>query len=539
MKKFLNVLSVSVAMMIGMGAIVSCENETLGLDNNVIGGEAEGNVKSLDVIAFNANFDTLRTDKFVLQNGAFGVYNEPIFGSTSSKFYTQIRPSSIGNQDFGTETKVDSVNLFIPIYYDSSVKFTKENRDTINLSAPGKVPVDSSRLLITTKYTVDSLYGNKETPMKLVIKDINNVMLKDSKYFSKLNGSENIISSGTTIGDTIIGKTIINKIVKQKTGSTNIYEEVIGYKVRLSKAYFEEKIIKNAKTGLLGDYATFIRENIKGLEFSVEGDNGFIVNFNPNKIDLKMYYSYKNPTAKTDSDTNYKERLSGTYAFDTTNQWNSSSSTTSNSNIIASQIVNNTVGSTYSTVKPDSINGDARLYLSGMSGNYAKLKFNQTQLDELKSEMTKSNIVILGAKLKFYIDGSTGFPKPPYLVAWNNYKKDDKVVNELYADVLEFYNAYPTSVHFNPIVTGDTDYYTIDITKHLKSMLEKGNEFKDQTMFITMGNFITSVSDATTINSTNPYQNNRAYNPYRIVLHGNNSEVADKKLKLLVYYSQK
>ena len=66
MKKFLNVLSVSVAMMIGMGAIVSCENETLGLDNNVIGGEAEGNVKSLDVIAFNANFDTLRTDKFVL-----------------------------------------------------------------------------------------------------------------------------------------------------------------------------------------------------------------------------------------------------------------------------------------------------------------------------------------------------------------------------------------------------------------------------------------------------------------------------------------
>ena len=250
-----------------------------------------------------------------------------------------------------------------------------------------------------------------------------------------------------------------------------------------------------------------------------------------------MYYSKKNPTEKKDTDTDYKERVSVTYAFDMTNQWNSG--TANNANIIASQIVNNTIGSTYSTIKPDEVNGDARLYLSGMSGNYAKLRINQTQLDELKSEMTKSNIVILGAKLKFYIDGSTGFPKPPYLVAWNNYKKDDKVVNELYADVLEFYNAYPTSVHFNPIVKGDTDYYTIDITKHLKSMLEKGNEFKDQTMFITMGNFITSVSDATTINSTNPYQNNRAYNPYRIVLHGNNSEVVDKKLKLLVYYSQK
>lgn len=536
MKKFLNVLSVSVAMMIGMGAIVSCENETLGLDNNVIRGEAEGNVKSLDVIAFNANFDTLRTDKFVLQNGAFGVYNEPIFGSTSSKFYTQIRPSSIGDQDFGTEPKVDSVNLVIPVYYNT----TKDpiSKDTINLSKPGEKPKDTDTIQITTKYAVDSLYGNKDLTMTLKIKDINTVLYKDTKYFSTLSGLETPISvNSRVIGKATIGKTVTGKVVKQKTGTSNISEVVPGYKVSLDPDYFDEKIIKNAKTGLLSDYATFIRENIKGLEFSVEESNGFIVNFNPNKIDLNMYYSYKNPTAKTDSDTSYKERLSGTYAFDMTNQWNSG--TANNANIIASQIVNNTIGSTYSTIKPDEVNGDARLYLSGMSGNYAKLKFNQTQLDELKSEMTKTNIVILGAKLKFYIDGSTGFPKPPYLVAWNNYKKDDKVINELYADVLEFYNAYPTSVHFNPIVKGDTDYYTIDITKHLKSMLEKGNEFKDQTMFITMGNFITSVSDATTINSTNPYQNNRAYNPYRIVLHGNNSEVADKKLKLLVYYSQK
>ncbi len=536
MKKFLNVLSVSVAMMIGMGAIVSCENETLGLDNNVIGGEAEGNVKSLDVIAFNANFDTLRTDKFVLQNGAFGVYNEPIFGSTSSKFYTQIRPSSIGDQDFGTEPKVDSVNLVIPVYYNT----TKDpiSKDTINLSKPGEKPKDTDTIQITTKYAVDSLYGNKELEMTLKIKDINTVLYKDTKYFSTLSGLESPISvNSRVIGKATIGKTVTGKVVKQKTGTSNISEVVPGYKVSLDPDYFDEKIIKNAKTGLLSDHATFIRENIKGLEFSVEESNGFIVNFNPNKIDLNMYYSKKNPTEKKDTDTDYKERVSVTYAFDMTNQWNSG--TANNANIIASQIVNNTIGSTYSTIKPDEVNGDARLYLSGMSGNYAKLRINQTQLDELKSEMTKSNIVILGAKLKFYIDGSTGFPKPPYLVAWNNYKKDDKVVNELYADVLEFYNAYPTSVHFNPIVKGDTDYYTIDITKHLKSMLEKGNEFKDQTMFITMGNFITSVSDATTINSTNPYQNNRAYNPYRIVLHGNNSEVVDKKLKLLVYYSQK
>lgn len=536
MKKFLNVLSVSVAMMIGMGTMVSCENETLELDNNVIGGEADGNVKSLDVLAFNASFDTIRSDRFVLQNGAFGVYNEPIFGSTASKFYTQFRPTSIGDQDFGTEPKVDSVNLIIPVYYNS----TKDpiSKDTINLSKPGEKPEDTDTIQITTKYAVDSLYGKKDLEMTLKIKDINTVLYRDSKYFSKLDGSESPIDANSrVIGTAKIGKTVVSKVVKQKTGTTNISEEAVGYKVSLDKDYFDEKIIKNAKTGLLSDYATFIRENIKGLEFSVEETDGFIINFNPNKMDLKMYYSYKNPTPKKDTDKEYKERLDATYDFDFSNQWNSG--TANNSNVIASQIVNNIAGSTYSTVQPDSIKGDARLFLSGMSGNYAKLKFNTQQLDELKTEMSQSDIAILGAKLKFYIDESYGFPKPPYITAWNNYKKEDKIVNELYADVLEFYNSYPLSVHFNPQVKGKTEFYTIDITKHLKSMLEKGNEFKDQTMYITLGNFITSVSDATTINSTNPFQNNRAYNPYRIVLHGNNTENDAKKLKLLVYYSKK
>ncbi|WP_413533378.1 DUF4270 family protein [Empedobacter brevis] len=536
MKKILNVLSMSVAMIIGLGTVVSCEDETLGLDNNVIGGEAEGNLKTLDVIAFNAKFDTLRTDKFVLQNGAFGVYNEPIFGSTSSKFYTQIRPSSIGNPNFEPETLVDSVNLIIPVYYNA----TKDpiSRDTINLSKPGKKPEETDTIQITTKYAVDSLYGNKDIPMTLKIKDINTVLYNDTKYFSQLSGLESPIAvNSKVLGTAIIGKTITGRVVKQQKGTSNISEIVPGYKVSLDKSYFDEKIVKNAKTGLLSDYATFIRENIKGLEFSVEESNGFIVNFNPNKIDLKMYFSYKNPKKKEDTDKDYKERLSGTYAFDFTNQWNSAIG--NNSNVIASQIVNNTVGSLYSTIKPDEVNGDSRLYLSGMSGNYAKLKINQSQLNELKAEMTKSNIAILGAKLKFYIDDSYGFPKPPYLLAWNNYKKDDKVVNELYADVLEFYNSYPTSVHFNPIVTGKTDFYTIDITKYLKGVLEKGNKFNDESMYITMGNFLTSVKDPSTINSTNPYQNNRAYNPYRIVLHGNNTEVADKKIKLLVYFSKK
>ncbi|VDH17399.1 Uncharacterised protein [Algoriella xinjiangensis] len=539
MKNFLNVLSISIAMVIAMGAVVSCEDEALGLGNNVIGGEADGNMKSLDVIAYNDTVDTIRSDRFVLQNGTFGVYKENVFGSTSSKFYAQFRPSSIGDQDFGKETKIDSVNLVVPVFYST----TKDplSRDTINLSNPGKKSEEKDTILITTKYAVDSLYGNKDLKMTLKVRDISTPLFRDTKYFSKLDGSQSpITTNSAVIGTVTIGSTVENKVVKVKSATASIYSETVGYKVLLDRDYFNEKIIKNAKTGLLGDYATFIRENIKGIEFSVDEDNGFIVNFKPSNISLNMYYSYKNPTDKKDGEKDYKERLNATYGFDFTNQW--SAGTANSSNVLVNQIKNDFAGTPFgnAVASPNKIEGDARLYLNGMSGSQVNLKFNQAQLDSIKNDVDKNGMVIIGAKLKFFIDNDVHkFPKPPYIVAWNNYTKDSKVINELYSDVLEFYNAYPTSVHFNPMVKGDTDYYTIDVTKHLKSMIEKGNAFENQSMIITMGNFITSVSDATTINSTNPYQNNRAYNPYRIVLHGNKSEVDAKKLKLLVYYSVK
>ena len=192
MKNFLNVLSVSIAMVIAMGAVVSCEDEALGLGNNVIGGEADGNVRSLDVIAYNDTVDTIRSDRFVLQNATFGVYKEGVFGSTSSKFYAQFRPSTIGDTDFGKEPKVDSVRLIIPVFYNS----TKDPISTVtrNLTSPGKDPIDTDRILITTKYAVDSLYGKKDQTMTLVIRDINTPLFRDTKYFSKLDASIKNIS---------------------------------------------------------------------------------------------------------------------------------------------------------------------------------------------------------------------------------------------------------------------------------------------------------------------------------------------------------
>jgi hypothetical protein len=125
--------------------------------------------------------------------------------------------------------------------------------------------------------------------MTLNVRDINTPLFRDTKYFSKLDGSSSPITTNSTpIGTVTIGSSVVNKVVKIKRETSAIYTETVGYKIFLDKDYFNEKIIKNAKTGLLGDYATFIRENIKGFEFSVEDDNGFILNVKPNNINLNM-----------------------------------------------------------------------------------------------------------------------------------------------------------------------------------------------------------------------------------------------------------
>ena len=41
------------------------------------------------------------------------------------------------------------------------------------------------------------------------------------------------------------------------------------------------------------------------------------------------------------------------------------------------------------------------------------------------------------------------------------------------------------------------------------------------------------------LNPRHPFYNNRAFNPYRIVLHGSNSEQIEKRLKLKIYYTKK
>lgn len=526
MKKIFKVLLSSAMCLTLASTIVSCEDEVLGVGSGLVGGDAQGNVTSLDVIAFNTRFDSLRSDQRLLQNALLGEYEEPIFGKTKASLISQVKLDQL-SPTFGKNPLVDSVHLFIPVYNTADTI----KADTINKSHPGVKPVSSDTILIKKLYKVDSIYGNKNTTMRLNVRDIESVLFVDSAYYSNSNLGTPIQVNSPILGSGQLSNSLKNVTVKTFDGTTQIYSEPIGYKISLDKDYFQNKIIANEKTGLLNDNATFLRRVIKGLHLSVEDESKFLVAINPGLMTIKMYYS-----SDDTSSTTAGARINSTFSLNFNNLW--TSSTVRNAQI--SQLDHSNFGSAFrnSFENPDRVNGASRLFLNGADNTRVNVKLIQDQINELKNKKTAENWTIIGAKLKFYIDDAYDLPKPGFIMAWNQYQEAGKEKNKLFSDILEFYNSYPYNVHFNPFI-GEDKYYTLDITKHLKDVVEKGVEFEDQQMVVALGNFLTGSSDTSTIYSSNPMYRNTVANPYRVVLHGNASEDQEKKLKLLVYYTTK
>lgn len=538
MKKILNVLTVLSALLVTSNLLVSCDNDPLTVGDELVGGGATGSKYELDIIAYNTTTDTILSNQKVLQNAILGVYNEPTFGQNNARFYTQVRLPS-ANPTFGKNPSVDSVVLRIPVYH----KQKAVKQDTIKVTS-GTDDNKKEKWWIKNTFELDSIYGHKEATMRLNVREMNTVLFYDSLYYSNpnLRSKDQLEVLPTVLGSTEISKVVVQNIVKEKDKSTNDFDEEIAYKVVLDKNFFQQKIINNRGTGNLSDNATFIRNVLRGLEISVENDNGFYFQFNPNQIQLKMYYSQDDTSVKEGEEP---KRIQLSYDFGFRNRW-TPLQTGPDFTVQLNQFSNQRSAELLAaTQNPDKVNGASRLYLNGMDGTMINLLFRPEALEDFRNKVKANNWVIVGAKVVMNVDNS--YPditsKPPFIFAWNHYQKEGKWVDEMYSDMTRqqsFVNSYPYNVHFNPMYNfkKNDGQYILDITDHFKSMIERGKVFENQEMRIALGNFLLETGKSN-IYSDKPYYNNRVASPHRLVFHGNQSSDQEKKLKLLVYYTQK
>lgn len=534
-----------VALMICATAflVFSCENDINEIGSNLFDG-ASSNVYYVDVLSYNTNNDSIRSDEKVLQSAILGVYSEPVFGRTRARFYSQAR-LGILDPVFGDNPDMDSVVLNIPVFY-------KKGDDNISIDttyvylAEGETPSDTATIRIKRTYKLDSIYGKTDLPITLQVKEVSKYMQsQDSTHYSNpaianCQGCNNI-NNIETFPQLLGSLQITNKLITYQTKKKNepgIETPPVVFKIKLDKTYFKQKFIDNQGSPDMLDQASFIRNFFRGIEISTPEDQGFLMAFRPNSGDfsLVMFYSYD----KTNSEGEVERKKSALPLLFTT-YWSS----TPGFNVQVNQFEHANRSSQFvnAYTHPNTVEGDTRLYLDGLDGTKTVIKINQTEIDAIKDHVQNDNWAIVGAELNFYVDDSYGLPKPPFLFAWNNYVENGKNNNKNFTDIRSFYNHYPTVVQFNPRYDfkNDNKMYTIRITDYIKEIVENKKVYEDGKIILSLGNFLMLPNTGYTdiLDTKNPFINDRAFNPNRVVLHGNNTEQSDKKLRLKIYYTKK
>lgn len=538
MKRFFNVVAGAIVIVLTL-SMLSCEDDISNVGSGLLDTGSNANATYVDLIAYNTNADSIRSDAKVLQNAILGVYEEPVFGRTKARFISQARLGSL-NPDFGANPTMDSVLLTIPVFVKSG-----DDDVVIDTTKIFTAPEDSNdpdTLRIKRTYTLDSIYGKTDLPMTLQAREVGEYLLsQDTMYFSNpaLRARDQIEILPNVLGTVqVTNKITTTEIKASNSTSTTVPSAVIT--VKLDKDYFKQKFIDNGGSNL-NDQASFIRNLFRGIELSVAEEQGFLFNFNQNGMALTMYYSYDNPEEEDTDDEDYQERLQKTLGLSFTSYWAS----TPGFNVQLSQFDHSNRSNQFvnSYTNPNTTSGDSRLYLNGLDGTKTVIKLNQDQLNQIRQNVLEENWAVVGAELILHVDDSYNLKKPPYLFAWNQYTQDDKIQNVNFGDLdpLKYINSYPVSVQFNPMYNYEDNpkTYIIRITDYIKSIVERDAVYEDGSIILSMGNFLLGSSTGSIISQTDPFANNRAFNPHRIVLHGSASEQQDKKLQLKVYYTKK
>ena len=535
MKIFFN-CAVWVVVALTAFSAFSCEDDISDVGSGLVDTGSFANALYVDLISYNTNSDSIRSDEQVLQNGIIGVYEEPVFGRTKARFISQARLGQL-SPDFGTNPSMDSVVLRIPVFYNNNDSDIDIDTTYVYL-APGAEPSDTATIKIKRTYKLDSIYGKTDLPMTLQVREVGQYLRsQDSTYYSNPNiGNNNINILPNVLGSAEIKNKV--STYERKAANESTTAPTVAYEIKLDKNYFKQKFIDNQHSPDLNDQAAFIRNFFRGIELSVAEEQGFLFNFNPNLMSLTMYYSYDNPSDEGE------DRLNKTLSLSFSSYWN----TTAGYNVQINQYEHANRSSQFvnSYTNPNTQTGDARLYLDGLDGTKTIIKIDPEQLEEIRQNVLNNDWAIVGAELQLYVDDSYGLKKPPYLFAWNSYTDEENAqhtINKNFTDLTTFYNSYPVSVQFNPMYDykNDPKMYTIRITDYIKSIVEQDAVYTDGKVVLSLGNFLLSPSNSytTPVSGSNPFYNNRAFNPHRVVLHGSGSEQQDKKLKLKVYYTKK
>ncbi|WP_027380010.1 DUF4270 domain-containing protein [Chryseobacterium daeguense] len=497
-KKAITVFSLVV---FGSAVLYNCEPDADSLGEQLfLDGAAQGNEKSFEVTAFNIdNNDSIRSDASKLGVAVLGAFNEPQFGMQRASYLTQLRLSTY-DPDFGTNAAVDSVVLVVkPTYAQDSVTTTTDE-SFVFAGVDGNV--DAKK--VVNSYPVLK-YGKAKKTFNIKVREVTE-FLKGASDTVKSN--QTFAYDPTVLGSKEFkGNITSHTITKDSDGSSLFSTSAPGIRIKLDKDFFQSKIIAKKDQPELQDASNFIRY-FKGLRISVDEEDGYLFQFNPNDMELIMYYKYD----KTENGTTTRPQT--TYSF-----------VLGAGNAHIGQYEYNRAGSAWSTATiGDQNNGAPKLFLQGMGGPSIGVKLKDETINELKQLYQNNKAGIISAKIRIYTDKtawSNNYAKPTVFTFLQKYKDGkatdpNKTVTNFTDDVLNLAGVPGYSIYKAYDLDKNPSYYEFVVTKSVKDLVEKADyePVKKSTIYfrIDMGAFLSN-TDGTLAGykfTSTPYNTSRA-----------------------------
>lgn len=529
--------------------LYSCDKDFNAIGEGLVGDDHFGlESEKYDVLAFNQEVTPVQSNN--MSPNALGIFENPVFGTTTANFVTQIGLASY-SPTIGEAPVIDSVKIEIP-YYSHVTAVDNQGNST---------------------YELDSIYGNKNGKFKLSIYE-SGIQMRTSYfsggsqlpqfYYTDQNSEFNDKKVGARLNDGDVlqndefffnSKEIVIKTTDPTTKVVTTERKKPQMTLQLNKQFFQDKILNAAASKLSAE--DLFQEYFRGLYFNVEKSgsnpsNMALINFSEGKI--TVYYK-----AKTESTTDGDAVESKTIVL---NLKGGSATTSNTANFL--EDVRNPDYTSAITTNVNKTDGDEKLYLKGGQGSVAILRlFNQTdvlsynsagepvsgangvpdQLDEMRSNAVLKNWKVNEANLVFYIDADkmagTEEPNRVYLYDLTN--------NAILAD----YSADVASAFGGEITVGSDKRgksYKMRITSHIRNLIKDATA-KNVDLGLVVSQSVTTISLNALKNKVQIQDDPIKYfsaaprtsvmNPLGTILFGGKASVPDdKRLKLEVYYTK-
>lgn len=552
----------------------SCDKEFNAIGDDLIGdNHFDLEAEDYSVTAYNQKVTPVASNNLPIN--ALGIYDNPVFGTTTANFNTQVTLASYP-PSLGFEAVIDSVTLNIPYFIDAT---------KTTISTEGK-----------RTYVLDSIYGPETGLIKLSVYEsgilLNNYNANNydiSQFYNTDRNSD--FETQATTNPSVFGLRLNNstneaenekfffssKPIIEKTAATTTTAEsskIIDPEMRLhlNKDFFKTKIF-DAPASKLAAPDVF-KNYFKGLYFKVEKSGtsaGRMAMMNFTKGKITVFYKAK--TTATDTAAESKTlviNLAG-----------------SQNNVIntVSLLEESNPTSDYTSATANDDTPDERLYLKGGQGSMSVIElFDKTdlihyddqgkpvngsngvydELDEIRNNVTYKKWLANEANLVFTIDtqkmgiGSTdpktAIPEPIRIYLYD--LENNTVIADYAADRTPALNNDPKKSRpvFGGIINLDADKrgttYKIRITNHIRNII-KNADVKNIKLGLVVTEDINTITSSI-LDPTNGKINNNSVisqvptasvmNPLGTVLFGSNIPEGNdnyaKRVKLQIYYTK-